>query len=77
MKLTTPKMIPLPPPTLASMWRVLTRYEFTAVHAAFPGLDIEDTDVKKRVWESMGMQIGAEGWNAGRGFAEEFRLMAP
>ncbi|KAL5345767.1 hypothetical protein ACLOAV_009521 [Pseudogymnoascus australis] len=72
-----PNMIPLSPPTLASMWRILTRYEFTAVHAGFPGLDIEGEDVKKRVWESMGIQIGAEGWNAGRGFAEEFRLMAP
>ncbi|OBT55155.1 hypothetical protein VE04_05196 [Pseudogymnoascus sp. 24MN13] len=56
-----PNMIPLPPRALASMWRVLSRYSFTAVHGGFPGLDIEDDDVKKRVWESMGIQVGAEG----------------
>ncbi|KFY87102.1 hypothetical protein V500_07185 [Pseudogymnoascus sp. VKM F-4518 (FW-2643)] len=72
-----PNMIPLPPPTLAAMWRVLGRYTFTAVHGGFPGLDIEGEDVKKRVWESMGIQIEAEGWQEGSGFAEEFRLMAP
>lgn len=76
-KLTPPQMIPLPPPTLAAMWRVLGRYTFSAVHGGFPGLDIEGEDVKKRVWESMGIQIGAEGWQEGSGFAEEFRLMAP
>ncbi|OBT70071.1 hypothetical protein VE03_00618 [Pseudogymnoascus sp. 23342-1-I1] len=43
-----PNMIPLPPPTLASMWRILSRYEFNTVHAGFPGLDIEDENVKKR-----------------------------
>lgn len=72
-----PQMIPLPPPTLAAMWRVLCRYTFSAVHGGFPGLDIEGEDVKKRVWESMGIQIGAEGWQEGSGFAEEFRLVVP
>ncbi|OBT93146.1 hypothetical protein VE01_09186 [Pseudogymnoascus verrucosus] len=72
-----PNMIPLPPRALASMWRVLSRYSFTAVHAGFPGLDIEDDDVKKRVWESMGIQVGAEGGDGGVAFAEAFGLMAP
>lgn len=70
-------MIPLPPRALASMWRVLSRYSFTAVHGGFPGLDIEDDDVKKRVWESMGIQVGAEGGDGGVAFAEAFGLMAP
>lgn len=69
-------MIPLSPPTIAAMWRILSRYTFTAVHGGFPGLDIEGEDVKKRVWESMGIQVGAEGRN-GEGFAEEFMLMVP
>ncbi|KFY15877.1 hypothetical protein V492_01707, partial [Pseudogymnoascus sp. VKM F-4246] len=72
-----PNMIPLPPSTLASMWRILSRYNFTAVHGGFPGLDIEDEDMKSRVWESMGLQIGAEGWQGGGGFAEQFGLAAP
>ncbi|KFX97006.1 hypothetical protein O988_05055 [Pseudogymnoascus sp. VKM F-3808] len=73
-----PNMIPLPPPTLASMWRILGRYNFTAVHGGFPGLDIESKDVKKRVWESMGIQVGAErGGDGGELFAEEFGLMFP
>ncbi|ELR09958.1 hypothetical protein GMDG_00716 [Pseudogymnoascus destructans 20631-21] len=49
-----------------------TRVRFTAVHGGFPGLDIEDEDVKKRVWESMGIQVGAEAGDRGVGFAEEF-----
>lgn len=76
-KLTPPQMIPLPPYTLASMWRILSQYTFSAVHGGFPGLDIEAEDVKKRVWESMGIQVGAEGWQGGEGFVEEFRLVAP
>lgn len=72
----TLQMIPLSPPTIAAMWRILSRYTFTAVHGGFPGLDIEGEDVKKRVWESMGIQVGAEGHN-GEGFAEEFMLMVP
>lgn len=69
-------MIPLPPATLAAMWRVLCQYDFIAVHGGFPDLDIEHPDVKKRVWESMSIQIGAEGYD-GAAFADEFALLGP
>lgn len=69
-------MIPLPPPTLAAMWRVMNRYTFSAVHGGFPGLDIESADVKRRVWESMAIQVGAEGHDGGH-FAKEFGLKGP
>lgn len=73
---TPPQMIPLPPPVLASMWRILSRHTFSAVHGGFPGLDIEGEDVKQRVWESMGIQVNAEGRDVDW-FADEFRLAAP
>ena len=69
-------MIPLPPPTLAAMWRILNRYSFSAVHGGFPGLDIEGADVKRRVWESMAIQVWAEGHD-GASFAREFGLVGP
>lgn len=69
-------MIPLPPSSLAAMWRVLARYSFSAAHGGFPGLDIEGPGVKRRVWESMAIQVGAEGHDGGS-FAAEFGLMGP
>ena len=57
-------MIPLSPKTLASIWAVLSRIPFTSCHAAFPNLDIQGPDTKQRVWDSMLIQVGAEGHDA-------------
>lgn len=57
-------MIPLKPRTLEQMWIVLSRIPFTSCHAAFPNLDISGPDTKQRVWESMLIQVDAEGHDA-------------
>jgi glyoxylase-like metal-dependent hydrolase (beta-lactamase superfamily II) len=55
-----PNMIPLGPDAIWGMWRVLKRYEFKSTHGAFLGLDIEAEDVKRRVLESMQIQVRRE-----------------
>lgn len=57
-----PNMIPLPPNEIANMWRILERYQFRSTHGAFMGQDIEDRELKRRVLESMQIQIKAMGW---------------
>lgn len=58
-----PNMIPLPPDDLAAMWKVLEKHDFRSTHGAFMGHDIEDKDgIKKRVLESMQIQVKAMGW---------------
>lgn len=59
-----PNMIPLPPDELAAMWKVLEKHDFRSTHGAFMGQDIEDKDgIKKRVLESMQIQVRAMGWS--------------
>ena len=63
-----PNMIPLPPDTIARMWNVLRNHEFTSTHGAFVGTDIRDASggssagVKRRVLESMQIQVKTMGW---------------
>lgn len=57
-----PNMIPLPPADLARMWDVLRRHDFTSTHGAFMGQDIEHVDVKRRVLQSMKIQVMGMGW---------------
>lgn len=58
-----PNMIPLPPDKIAAMWRILERHEFRSTHGAFMGQDMEDEEIRKRVLESMQIQIRAMGWS--------------
>jgi hypothetical protein len=55
-------MIPLPPAEIAAMWSVLKKHDFGSTHGAFTGQDIIAKDVKKRVLESMQIQIRGEGY---------------
>lgn len=57
-----PNMIPLPPDEIASMWKILERHEFKSSHGAFIGQDIDDDQIKKRVLESMQIQIRSMGY---------------
>ncbi|TAQ84748.1 hypothetical protein B7494_g6943 [Chlorociboria aeruginascens] len=63
-----PNMIPLSADEVAAMWSVLRNYEFQSTHGAFVGTEIRDgtggseTRVKKRVLESMQIQIRRIGW---------------
>ncbi|KUI70630.1 Uncharacterized protein YmaE [Cytospora mali] len=57
-----PNWIPLSPNEISHMWDVLNKYEFTSTHGAFMGQEIEDTQIKTRVLESMQIQIARMGW---------------
>ncbi|KAI9792127.1 MAG: hypothetical protein M1835_008058 [Candelina submexicana] len=56
-----PNMIPLPPSDIQNIWRALKSWDFHETYGAFRGMDIRHEDVKKRVLESMKIQIKAEG----------------
>jgi hypothetical protein len=63
-----PNMIPLSPEEIGGMWKVLRSYEFSSTHGAFVGTEVRDrgggskTLVKKRVLESMQIQVKQMGW---------------
>lgn len=57
-------MIPLPPDEMLRMWRALEPFEFESTHGAFVGLDVRDEKVKKRVLESMKIQVRGEGYSS-------------
>ncbi|KAB5567005.1 metallo-beta-lactamase family protein [Coniochaeta sp. 2T2.1] len=60
---SVPNWIPLGPEEIAGMWEVLKRYDFKATHGAFVGQDIEDEKgIKRRVLESMKIQVRRMGW---------------
>lgn len=50
-------MIPLSADEIARMWGILKKYDFTSTHGLILGQDIEDADVKKRVLESVQIQL--------------------
>ncbi len=63
-----PNMIPLSPEEIVGMWNVLKRHKFGSTHGAFVGTEVRDghggseTGVKKRVLESMQIQVTRMGW---------------
>ncbi|KAF2836313.1 hypothetical protein M501DRAFT_997067 [Patellaria atrata CBS 101060] len=56
-----PNMIPLPPPEIARIWTAIQGYNFDTTHGAFSGMDIRDPNVKKRILDSMKIQVQGEG----------------
>ncbi|KAL8825850.1 MAG: hypothetical protein Q9191_004163 [Dirinaria sp. TL-2023a] len=58
-----PNMIPLPPHTILEMWHALKPYEFDTTYGAFPQMNLQDSEMKKRVWESIKIQVRGMGWN--------------
>jgi hypothetical protein len=63
-----PNMISLSVDEIAGMWKVLKNYEFSSTHGAFVGTEVRDggggskTRVKKRVLDSMQIQVMRMGW---------------
>ncbi|CZT47013.1 related to metallo-beta-lactamase family protein [Rhynchosporium secalis] len=63
-----PNMIPLTPDEIMGIWNVIKKHEFTRTHGAFFEMEVRDggggskTSVKKRMLESMQIQIRASGW---------------
>lgn len=61
-------MVPLSAEEIAGMWEVLKNYEFSSTHGAFVGTEVRDggggskKPVKKRVLESMQIQVRRMGW---------------
>ncbi|KAK3388928.1 beta-lactamase-like protein [Sordaria brevicollis] len=66
-----PNMIPLSAEEIARMWGVLKKYEFKSTHGLILGQDIEDVDVKKRVLESVKIQLRMMGVREHEIFDEE------
>lgn len=60
-----PNSIPLSPPEILKMWRAIKPFDFDTSFGAFVGSDVRDPDLKKRVWESMNIQIHHGGWDEG------------
>ncbi|KAK3714659.1 hypothetical protein LTR37_007639 [Vermiconidia calcicola] len=68
-----PNMLPLPPSELYKMWQVLKTLDFESTHAAFLGTDIRDSNVKKRVLESMKIQAKCMGYTEHEVFDQTLR----
>lgn len=65
-------MLPLPPPVLLEMWKVLKSLGFESTHGAFFGKDVWDKNVKARVLESMKIQARNEGYSEHEIFDESW-----
>jgi hypothetical protein len=63
-----PNMIPLSVDEISNMWKVLKSHEFESTHGAFVGVEVRDgtngsnSGVKRRVLESMQIQVRRMGW---------------
>ena len=57
-------MIPLPPNTIFDMWQAIRNFSFDTTHGAFVGMDVRDQALKKRMLESMKIQVRAGGWKS-------------
>jgi hypothetical protein len=54
-------MIPLSPSKIHGIWEALRVFDFEATYGGFTGQDVRGPDVKKRVLESMQIQIRSSG----------------
>lgn len=66
-----PNMIPLSVDEIARMWMILKTYDFKSTHGLILGQDIEDINVKKRVLESVQIQLRMMGVKEHPIFSEE------
>ena len=55
-------MIPLPPDEILKIWKAIRPFDFDTTHGAFLGMDVRDRDLKRRMLESMQIQVRGEGW---------------
>lgn len=63
-------MIPLPPDVIFKMCLAIRDLAFDTTHGAFVGMDVRDENLKKRVLESMKIQVRIGGWKAHEIFDE-------
>ncbi len=57
-----PNMIPLPPNTIFDMWKAIAPFSFNTTHGPFISIDVRDKALKKRMLESMQIQVRTGGW---------------
>ncbi|KAF1981427.1 hypothetical protein K402DRAFT_398516 [Aulographum hederae CBS 113979] len=57
-----PNMIPLPPSEIQKIWEAIKPFDFDVTMGAFPGMDVRGKDVKRRLLESVKIQVRSEGW---------------
>lgn len=57
-----PNMIPLPPDAINNIWQAIKPFDFDTTHGAFLGMDVRDEKLKERMFDSMKIQVKAEGW---------------
>jgi len=57
-----PNMIPLPPDEINNIWQAIKPFNFDTTHGAFVGMDVRDEKLKRRMLDSMKIQVKAEGW---------------
>ncbi|KAF1812402.1 hypothetical protein P152DRAFT_34692 [Eremomyces bilateralis CBS 781.70] len=65
-----PNMIPLSPDEIWPIWKSIKPFEFDTTHGAFHGLTIRDKDAKKRMLDSMQIQVRRSG-HSKHGILEE------
>lgn len=56
-----PNMIPLPPSKIHDIWKALKPFEFTATYGGFPGQNVQRSDLKQAVLESMKIFVKSGG----------------
>jgi hypothetical protein len=56
-------MIPLGPDSILGIWRAVKGLEFESTHGLIPNMDVRDEDMKKRVLESMKIQVRHMGYD--------------
>ncbi|KAL9128780.1 MAG: hypothetical protein Q9217_002609 [Psora testacea] len=57
-----PNGIPLPPDQIHQIWRAIKPFDFNTTYGAFTGMEVRDEELKKRVLDSMKIQVRGEGW---------------
>ena len=55
-------MIPLPPDQILQIWKAIESFDFDTTLGAFNTMDVRDKEMKKRLLESMKIQVRGEGW---------------
>lgn len=57
-----PNSIPLPPSKIEGIWKAVKSWDFTSTYGLVKGMNVHDTNLKRRILESAKIQIRAEGY---------------
>lgn len=65
-------MVPLTPDDIQKIWDAIKGYDFTATHGLFVGWDLQASDIKGRVLDSMKNQVKKQGFTEASVFLESW-----